>query len=248
MAISITLAGLLSNLEPGEPRAMAYLDVVYNNQAYSWQSYVPTNITNLEQFLLDIAPRIEQEIATKEAEWTNLDPKTKIVVDALTHEETVQDIQKEEIVRPDIPDYYAKRRQHYPDIKDQLDALWKGAGSQDYANTLNNIDSVKSQFPKTYLSPQELEENLFNTIVHETQKRLDEFARTRGYDNILSACTYVNSPIQKFNIEAQYCVQQRALTWNTLYEILDEVKANTRPMPANFLDIEPLLPALAWPN
>jgi hypothetical protein len=36
------------------------------------------------------------------------------------------DIEKSEIVKPEIPDYYAKRRAEYPSIGDQLDAFWKG--------------------------------------------------------------------------------------------------------------------------
>ena len=79
------------------------------------------------------------------------------------------------------------------------------------------------------------------------QKRLDDFARTRGYDGIMSACTYATSTNAQFAAEGQYCVEARDATWATLYQILDDVLAGTRPMPAGYADIETELPALEWP-
>jgi len=79
------------------------------------------------------------------------------------------------------------------------------------------------------------------------QQRLDDFARTRNYDGILSACTYATSSVPKFATEGQYCVDARDATWTAAYAILAEVLAETRPMPASIEDIEADLPALAWP-
>lgn len=88
---------------------------------------------------------------------------------------------------------------------------------------------------------------LMQSIVNKTQERLDAFARTRGYDGILSACTYATSTFQKFQTEGQYCVGARDATWAALYGVLDEVQAGTRPMPSGYEDIEADLPALEWP-
>jgi hypothetical protein len=85
-------------------------------------------------------------------------------------------------------------------------------------------------------------------IVAATQTRLDDFARTRGYDSCLSCCTYATSPTPRFAAEGQYCVAARDATWARLYEMLDEVLAGTRPMPSGYADIEAELPVLAWPN
>ena len=84
-------------------------------------------------------------------------------------------------------------------------------------------------------------------IVDATQKRLDDFARTRLYDGILSLCTYATSAVPKFQAEGQYGVTARDATWATLYQILAEVEAGTRPVPSGYADIEQYLPALAWP-
>ena len=85
-------------------------------------------------------------------------------------------------------------------------------------------------------------------IVSATQQRLDDFARTRNYDGILSASTYATSTIPKFAAEGQYAVQARDATWAALYQFMADVQAGTRPVPTGFADIEPDLPALEWPQ
>lgn len=105
------------------------------------------------------------------------------------------------------------------------------------------------------LNSNELEElatnykqNLIKDIIENTQRRLDNFAKERGYDGILSACTYATDPELKFSIEGQRAVDVRSRTWKKLYEILAEVEAGTRTPPTSYLDIEPLLPPAAWLN
>ena len=88
---------------------------------------------------------------------------------------------------------------------------------------------------------------LQESVIHATQLRLDNFARTRNYEGILSACTYATSSIANFQTEGQYAVNVRDSTWAALYTIMGEVQAGTRPMPAGFADIEADLPVLAWP-
>lgn len=81
-----------------------------------------------------------------------------------------------------------------------------------------------------------------------TQARLDDFARTRNYDGILSACSYDSSAVPQFAAEGACCVTGRDATWAALYAVLAEVLAGTRPMPESFADVETLLPALEWPT
>lgn len=88
---------------------------------------------------------------------------------------------------------------------------------------------------------------LQQSIVDATQQRLDDFASTRNYDGILSACTYATSAVPKFAAEGQYAVQARDSTWAALYSFLADVQAGTQPVPSGFEDVEPLLPPLAWP-
>ena len=86
-----------------------------------------------------------------------------------------------------------------------------------------------------------------NTIVAAVQQRLDVFASSRGYDGILSACTYATSGVAKFAAEGQRAVDLRDATWAKLHEILAAVKAGTHVKPTSFIDIESELPTLEWP-
>lgn len=85
------------------------------------------------------------------------------------------------------------------------------------------------------------------SIVAATQKRLDDFAHTRNYDGILSACTYATSAVPRFKSEGQYAVDARDNTWVTLYALLADVEAGNWQMPTGFDDVEHLLPVLVWP-
>lgn len=85
-----------------------------------------------------------------------------------------------------------------------------------------------------------------NEIINKTQQKLDQFARTRGYDSMLSACTYATSTNSTFQGEGQLCVNLRDQTWGALYGLLAEVEAGTATAPTSFADVEPLLPVLAW--
>lgn len=248
---TISLKGLTSNFDPNEDRALALLDVNYNDTVYDWKIYVPNNVTSLESFLQSTSTIafIQADIDAKEAAWTVLDPKTKQIPNIMNPSEMLTvPLLKEEIVKADVPDYYAKRRIEYPRISDQVGAFWKGPGSTDYVTISQEIEEVKARYPKAHRTPAEAARDLVESIVNSTQARLDTFARTRNYDGILSACTYVSSPVPKFQAEGQYCVQARDTTWATLYQILAEVEAGTRPAPTSFSDIESLLPPLAWPN
>ncbi len=89
---------------------------------------------------------------------------------------------------------------------------------------------------------------LKTNIINDVQKRLDDFAKTRNYDGILSACTYATSTVPVFKTEGQYCVEARDATWSALYIILSKVEDGTRPLPTAYAGIEPDLPALIWPN
>lgn len=99
------------------------------------------------------------------------------------------------------------------------------------------------------LTPDEAKEvvqTLRSNIINSVQVRLDEFAQTRNYDGILSACTYATSTISAFQQEGQRCLQLRDETWAAVYAILADVHAGIRRMPTNFADIETLLPPLSW--
>jgi hypothetical protein len=109
------------------------------------------------------------------------------------------------------------------------------------------INGDKPEYPPKP-SQEELLQKLYRDVVDKTQQRLDEFARTREYESILSACTYSTSTVEKFRIEGQYCVEARDATWNKLFQILEEVQTEQRPTPTSYDDIQSDLPILEWPT
>lgn len=78
------------------------------------------------------------------------------------------------------------------------------------------------------------------------QARLDDFARTRGYDGILSACSYATSTNAKFAAEGRYCIEARDNTWAACYATMADVESGKRSMPT-LDEILAELPKLAWP-
>jgi hypothetical protein len=144
---SINLVGLASNL-PDENRALAYIEVQHNDNTYNWQIFIPPNVENIDQFLQSAQQSILNDIDQKELAWTELEPKTRGVLDPISGELIDTPISKDEIVKPSIPDYYALRRSEYPSLGDQLDAVWKGLDSQAFLDMQNKISSVKNKYPK----------------------------------------------------------------------------------------------------
>ncbi len=96
---------------------------------------------------------------------------------------------------------------------------------------------------------QETSEQTQARYTQAAQDALDDFARTRGYDGILSACSYAGSEDPQCAAEAAYCMRLRDLTWRRGYAILAAVLAGTMELPTveDFLSQLPTADA-AWPE
>lgn len=141
---TVSLEGLQSGMT-GEDRAIAILKVEHNGQTYDWQRFVPAGV-DLSSYVAGLGPSVGAEIDAKEAEWAALTPKTREITDPITGQKTTVPIDKSEVVRPEIPDYYAKRRAEYPSLGDQLDAQWKGGEAA--ATMYDRVQAVKAKYPK----------------------------------------------------------------------------------------------------
>lgn len=84
------------------------------------------------------------------------------------------------------------------------------------------------------------------SVIQGAQLLLDEFARSRGYDDILSACSYASSAVPSFAAEGQRCMELRDQMWTKLNQMLMEVESGKRPVPAKLDDVLIDLPVLAW--
>ena len=148
MSCEISLEGLLT-VGGNEERSLADIKVYYNNNVYDWKIYIPQNV-NLSEYIEQSKAKIMADIDAKEAEWEALDPKTKTIPDPhrFGGEEIVVPVEKNEIVKPNIPDYYALRRQEYPSLMEQLGAIWKGIDSAEFDEMKQKILAVKNKYPK----------------------------------------------------------------------------------------------------
>ena len=79
------------------------------------------------------------------------------------------------------------------------------------------------------------------------QSMLDEAAKERGYDSILSLCTYATSTAAKFAAEGQAGVSWRDEVWAKGYAILADVESGSRAIPT-VDELLAELPNFVWPG
>jgi len=85
----------------------------------------------------------------------------------------------------------------------------------------NGVDASDGYLTKTVLSTADKLEAIKSAV----QSQLDSIAKTYGYDSILTAVTYIGSPITKFDGEAIAFRNWRANCWDTCYTLLAQWQA-----------------------
>jgi hypothetical protein len=63
------------------------------------------------------------------------------------------------------------------------------------------------------------------------QKHLDEYAQSKGYDSILSACSYA-AEANQFQVESKQFITWRSEVWAYCYQVLQNVQGNQRSAPS----------------
>lgn len=114
-----------------------------------------------------------------------------------------------------------------------------------------NIDGIWTQkWIVRDATEQELVQITQNIVAEYTraiQQYLDITARTRNYENILSACSYAAGNHPKYSVEGQDCLNWREAVWDKGYEILNDVQAGIRPLPT-IEQVIAELPPMVWTN
>ena len=84
------------------------------------------------------------------------------------------------------------------------------------------------------------------TLTDAMQSYLDQTAQERGYDGILSLCSYATSSNPRFGPEGQAGVALRDAVWAYGYAVIAEVEAGARPAPT-IEELLAALPSIIWP-
>lgn len=115
-----------------------------------------------------------------------------------------------------------------------------------YLQTVQSQVEIEADAPRIFLRESGIQKRLTDAV----QNWMDRRAQERGYDNIASACSYIQSTDTVFQAEAEVCVAWRDRVWRYCYNVLDAVMAGQRSIPT----VEELLAELdaerplVWPE
>lgn len=129
-----------------------------------------------------------------------------------------------------------------------VDPDWKPKEGEIFFNREQSEAELQAAFPgRAEALAAEALAKTRKTLTDAMQAHLDQTAQTRGYDGILSLCSYATSQNARFGPEGQAGVTFRDAVWAYGYQIIDEIQAGTRPVPTA---AEPVaaLPSIVWPS
>lgn len=124
----------------------------------------------------------------------------------------------------------------------------------DYTQVVEEIEPMKvgENWAQVWIvrdATEEEETAAFNELAAQyesaVQAHLNFAARERGYDNILSACSYAAGDHPRFSVEGKDCIAWRSAVWEKAFLILSAVKNKVRPLPT-IQEVISELPVIVW--
>lgn len=106
---------------------------------------------------------------------------------------------------------------------------------------IRQFDAAYAQAQPT---PEEQQAMLIERFRSAIQSWMDGEAVKLGYDNVLSACSYISTGNPKFDAEGEGFRQWRSAVWAKGYELIDEVISGKREVPDDPSEVISLLPEL----
>lgn len=98
-------------------------------------------------------------------------------------------------------------------------------------NEAKGVQWVLSPVPAPVpLTQEEILVQAIASLTNAVQSMLDSTAQVKGYDGIISACSYSGAP-NPFQAESQAFTSWRGNVWATCYAIMGEVQAGNRAIP-----------------
>jgi hypothetical protein len=90
-------------------------------------------------------------------------------------------------------------------------------------------------------------QHIYNKVSDYIHARLDDFARTRGYNSLDSLIgKYTGSAIPQFAAEANRAHYLLDTAWANLLQYFQQITTGAVPVPTSLQDIESRMPALTW--
>lgn len=125
-------------------------------------------------------------------------------------------------------------------IKTKTAYIGKGCSILDWKIS-TEYEEYEEEFVENTPNQEEIKQYLINGV----QNYMDKKAQEKGYDGILSACSYINSKNSRFDTEGEKARVWRSEVWEFCYAYLDDVLAGNRPIPTLEELIEEL-PKIEW--
>lgn len=101
------------------------------------------------------------------------------------------------------------------------------------------------EVPAVAIPVEDLMQQTKDRLTMAVQAHLDTTAQARGYDGILSLCSYATSTDPVFAAEGQAGVVWRDACWRAGYNIMAEVLAGTRDIPTE-AELLAAMPEIGW--